>query len=71
MGFFKERGEGVCPRDRGEWGLVRLLGGHITLGKGIDGISIEQETINNPTHNASTQTPFQTELFYSYNISLL
>ena len=40
-----------------EWVFSRLLGGHITLGKGFDDIAIEPETINNPTHTASTQTP--------------
>jgi len=55
-----------------EWGLVRLLGGHITLGKGFDDNAIELETINNPTHTVSTQTPFfKLNFFYWYNLRLL
>ena len=48
----------------GEWVFSPLLGGHLTLGKGIDGIAIETETLKNPTHTALKQTPcFKVTLF--------
>ena len=42
----------------GEWVLFHLVGSHITLGKGLDGIAIAPGTTNPPTHNTTTQTPW-------------